>query len=250
MRYIGKNVLITGAANGMGRQFALDYASEGANVVAVDIDEQSLQTLVKKATDLSGQIVSHPSDLSIRQNNEEIVDFTVQTFGSLDILVNNAGVGGNYEPVGELTTHLWDRVLAIDLEAPIFSTRRAVQVMKDGGNIVNIASVCALEGARSGVAYTIAKHGIVGLTKNTAFMYMDKGIRCNAIAPGWIDTGIVVDKPEDSAFGRERIQASQEAHTKLGQPKDISSLLRYITSDEAHFINGSIYLADGGLLSY
>ncbi len=250
MRYKNKNVLVTGAASGMGRQIALDYAWEGANVVAVDISKERLEALVQESNALKGTIVSYVADLSIKENNEEMINFIIANFGSLDILINNAGVGGNYEPIGELTDALWQRVLSVDLEAPIYSTRKAVQVMKDGGNIVNIASVCALEGARSGVAYTIAKHGIVGLTKNTAFMYMDQGIRCNAIAPGWIDTGIVADKPEDSEFGRARIQASSEVHTKFGQPKDISSLVRFVTSDDASFINGSVLLADGGLLSY
>ncbi len=253
MRYKNKNVLVTGAAGGMGAEFAYDYAKEGANVIAVDIAEEGLHKLAERAEALEGKIIPYTANLAVREENEKMIDYAVSTLGSLDILINNAGVGGNYEPVGELTDELWDKVFAVDLQAPIFSTRRAVQVMAEqpnGGNIINIASVCAIEGARSGVAYTIAKHGIVGLTKNTAFMYMDQGIRCNAIAPGWIDTGIVANKPEDSVFGRARIQGSSEPHTKIGQPEDISSLVRFITSEEASFINGSVLLADGGLLSY
>ena len=251
-RYEGKSVIITGAAGGMGKRFALDFAAEGANVVAVDLAPEKLENLVLQAKELPGTIIPYAGDLATQEANESMIDFTVKKFGKLDVLVNNAGVGGRFEPIGELTNELWEKVFQVNLQAPIYSTRKAVQVMAEqpsGGNIINMASVCGIEGAKSGVAYTITKHGLIGLTKNTAFMYMDKNIRCNAIAPGWIQTDMVEDFPDDSVFGKARIQGSYGNHLKMGTPEDVSSLIRYVASDEAKFINGSVLLIDGGLLS-
>lgn len=252
MRYQGKSVIITGAAGGMGKQFALDFAAEGADVVAVDLVEEGLNTLEEAAKELPGSITAYVGDLSTQEANEGMIDFTVEKFGKLDVLVNNAGVGGRFEPIGELTNELWEKVFKVNLQAPIYSTRKAVQVMAKqagGGNIINMSSVCGLQGAKSGVAYTITKHGLIGLTKNTAFMYMDQNIRCNAIAPGWIQTEMVEDFPDDSVFGKAKIQGSYGKHLKLGKPEDVSSLIRFVASDEGKFINGSVLLIDGGLLS-
>ena len=253
MRFQKKNVIVTGAGRGVGYQIAYDFAAEGANVIAVDIDFSGLDVLEEKAKELAGSVWKYQGDLSLQETNEAMIDYTVQKFGSLDILVNNAGVAGRFEPVGELTNELWERVLKVNLQAPMFAIRKAVNVMsgqEHGGNIVNIASVCGLRSGLSGVAYTVAKHGLIGLTQNTAYMYLKKGIRCNAVAPGGIRTTLIEDYPDDSPFGKARIAEGAGKGFGLGEPEDISSLVRYVASDEAKYINGSVLVADGGFTAY
>lgn len=255
MRFLGKSVVVTGAASGMGRQIALDFAREGATVVGVDIKRAELDGAAAEAEPLPGRILLYVGDIALQKTNEGMIDYAVEQAGKLDILVNNAGVAGRFEPIGDLTNELWERVMKINLQAPVFAVRRAVQVMSNqetGGSIVNVASICAVRGGRSGVSYTVAKHALIGLTQNTAYMYLERGICCNVICPGGIRTSLIEEFPDDNPFGRARVAAGFGAFSPqlLGEPEDISSVIRYISSDEAKFINGATILVDGGLASF
>lgn len=254
LRFEGKTVVVTGAGGGIGKKVARDFVSEGATVIAIDLQKEGLEELENSVRQFRGCLKSYVSDLTIQCEIEQILDEVKETYGSIDVLVNCAGIGGHFEPVGELTNELWEKVLAVNLTGTMYAMRRAVQIMlaqQTKGNIVNIASVCGLEGALSGVAYTVSKHGVIALTKNTAYNYMQEGIRCNAIAPGWIDTGMTEESPLDSEFGKKRfLDGFGKGRYQLGQPKDVSELVRFVASDEARFINGSVLLIDGGLLSY
>lgn len=253
--YTNKTVIVTGAANGLGRQIATDYVKEGAVVIAVDINEKGLRELKDTTSAFEGEVYEYVGDIALQQTNEAMIDYAVEITGKLDILVNNAGVPGRCEPVGELTNELWNKVISINLQAPMFAMRKAVNVMLEqetGGNIINIASDSGLIAGRSGVAYTTAKHGLIGLSKNTAYMYLKNKIRCNAIAPGAIQTDILQAFPDDSKFGAERIYAGmgKDAGFEVGQPEDVSNLVLFLTSDKAKHITGVVYNIDGGLLSY
>lgn len=254
LRFGGKVVIVTGAGGGIGKKVAFDFISEGATVVATDVQTKGLDELVDTATALPGRLQTYVGDLTVQGEAEKILDASRENYGKIDVLVNCAGIGGHYEPVGELTNELWEKVLAVNLSATMYTMRRAVQIMltqETRGNIVNIASVCGIEGALSGIAYTVSKHGVIALTKNTAYNYMHEGIRCNAIAPGMIDTGMIEDSPLDSEFGKKRfLDGFGVGRYKQGLPKDVSELVRFVASEEAAFINGSVLLTDGGLLSY
>lgn len=128
-------------------------------------------------------------------NEDEVssmIKLTLDTFGAIDILINNAGVMDDFYLVDLVTNDLWHKVMGINLDGPFFASRLAVPIMlkQGGGVIINISSVGGLNGSRAGVAYTASKHALIGLTKNIGFMYAKNGIRCNAIAPGGVNTNI------------------------------------------------------------
>lgn len=254
LRFDGKVVVVMGAGGGIGKKIAHDFVAEGATVAAVDLQRKGLEELEDSVGQLQGRLQSYVGDLTSQCTAEQILDEVKETYGAVDILINCAGIGGHFEPVGELTNELWEKVLAVNLTATMYTMRHAVQIMLTQparGNIVNIASVCGLEGALSGVAYTVSKYGVIALTKNTAYNYMHEGIRCNAVAPGWIETGMTEDSPLDSEFGKKRFtDGFGMGRYKLGQPKDVSELVRFAASDAASFVNGSVLLIDGGMLSY
>lgn len=250
MKFKNKNVVVTGASSGMGWQIALDFAKEGANVVAVARRKERLDELVKDAQGLEGTIVAYPGDVTLQEVNEGMIDFAIKEFGSLDVLVNNAGIMDEFKPVTEMDNDLWNRVMKVNLEGPMFAMRKAVQVMleqKTGGNIVNVASIGGIKGCRAGAAYTASKHALVGLSKNTAFMYVGKGIRCNVVCPGGVETEVMNSQKNISEFGTGRVMSGLDQQIAAGKPADISSAVLYVASDDARFMNGSVMVMDGGV---
>jgi len=188
----GKVAIVTGASAGMGRGIAYHYAREGAQVLAVARRQERLQALAQEASGLPGEIVPFVADMADKLQVEGMIDKAIEVFGGLHILVNNAGIMDDFSPVGDVEDEMWERVLAVNLHGPFYACRKAVKYFEQmgGGVIINVASIGGLFGARAGAAYTTSKHALVGLTKNTAFMYALKNIRCNAICPGGIETEI------------------------------------------------------------
>ena len=246
----GKVAVITGAASGMGLAMARRFAAEGAQVVAGDWNAERLDAAVKEIEGGGGTITGRQGDISDRAAAEELVDLAVSTHGRVDILVNNAGVMDYMQGVGELADDIWRRVMSINLDGPMYTMRRAVprMVEQGGGSIVNVASVAGIEGGAAGAAYTAAKHALIGLTRNTAWMYATKGVRCNAIAPGGTRTNIGETMPRDriDAAGMARTGAYAALSPAILEPDEIAALALFLASDEARHINGAIIPADGG----
>lgn len=250
MRFSGKSVVVTGASSGMGRDIALQFAKEGATVIAVARRKERLEALAKEAESLEGKILPYPGDCSRQDVNDGMIDFAVEQCGKLDILVNNAGVMDEFVPVGDLSNDLWDKIMGINLNGPMFAMRKAVQVMgnqENGGNIVNIASIGGVCGCRAGAAYTASKHALIGLTKNTAYMYVDKKIRCNAICPGGVETEVMNSQTNISPVGIGRVMAGLDQAIAPGKPEDISAATLFLASDESKFTNGAVFVIDGGV---
>jgi NAD(P)-dependent dehydrogenase (short-subunit alcohol dehydrogenase family) len=155
-------------------------------------------------------------------------------------------------PAGECTDELWARVLQVNLTAPFILTRTWLnrQIPLGGGSIVNIASVGGLRGARAGVAYTASKHGVVGLTQNVAFMYAQKGVRCNAIAPGGVDTEIAAGIKNPSPFGLERATAGLSLNPRTASAEEVAQVALFLASDDASIVNGIIMPCDAGWTAY
>lgn len=250
MRLQGKVAIITGAGSGMGRAMANLFAKEGAKIVAGEWNEKTLAEVVGEVKGAGGEIEGVKGNIAVQAEAEAIVDAAVKTFGRLDILVNNAGVMDLNQGVAELTNEMWERVMGINLNGAMYLTRRALPVMlgQGGGSIVNVSSIAALGGGAAGVAYTAAKHAQIGLTKNTAWIYGPRGVRCNAILPGGVATNIIqsVDMTKFDRTGSARTKVYTDTMPGLLQGTDIANLALFLASDESRFINGAVITADAG----
>ncbi len=250
MRLEGKVAVITGAGSGMGLAMAKRFAAEGARVVVGDWNAVRLEEAIAGIRASGGTIVGAQGNIADQAVAEGLVDLAISTHGRLDVLVNNAGVMDFMQGVGELSDDVWRRVLAINVDGPMFTMRRAVpQMVKQGsGSIVNIASTAGIEGGAAGAAYTASKHALVGLTRNTAWMYATQGVRCNAICPGATRTNIGETMPPErlDVAGSARARAYAALVPAILEPEDIAALALFLASDEARHVNGAIIPADAG----
>jgi NAD(P)-dependent dehydrogenase (short-subunit alcohol dehydrogenase family) len=253
MRLEGKVAVVTGAASGIGLGIATRFAAEGASVVAGDWNAERLDAAVASIKESGGTIVGAEGDISDQATAENLIELALSEYGRLDVLVNNAGVMDYMAGVGELEDDIYRRVMGINVDGPVFTSRRAVrQMLEQGsGSIINIASTAGISGGAAGAVYTISKHAVVGLTRNTAWMYAQRGIRCNAICPGGTMTNIVETMPRErlNPEGAQRAQAFAALMPGYLEPSDHAAIALFLASDEARNINGAIIPADAGWMA-
>ena len=247
-----KVAVITGAGSGMGLATAKRFAAEGASLVVGEWVAERLDALIADIKGSGGSIVGAQGNIADKATAEALIDVAVSTYGRIDVLVNNAGVMDSFQGVAELSDDVWRRVFGINVEGPLFTMRRAIPTMIEQGRgaIVNIASLGGLRGGWAGAAYTASKHALIGLTKNTAWMYGPRGVRTNAIAPGGTRTNIMDEAAmaRIDPLGAERILGSM-LNLPVLQPEDIAAVALFLASDEARFINGAIITADAGAMA-
>lgn len=156
------------------------------------------------------------------------------------------------EPAGDITDDRWERVFAINTTSVMRSTRKVLPIFleKRSGVIINIASAGGLYGARAGATYTASKHAVVGFTKNTGFMYAQEGIRCNAIAPGAVETNICASMTNINQFGAAKQQLGMAANPRTGKPEEIANVALFLASEESSFVNAAVITVDGGWTAY
>ena len=241
-RFADKTVVVTGAGSGIGKAIALRVAREGGRVVAADWDQKRLDALVQENPDLS--ILPVQGDISKQETVDRIVSACE---GKCDALANNAGVMDSFCPIGEVTDEVWDRVFGVNVWGVMRMTRAVIPMMLEqgGGSIVNTTSLAGVTGAAAGAAYTASKHAVVGITKNTSFMYAPNNIRVNAVAPGAVMTNIGADFASDLALMRlgPRMQA---VIPPPAQPEEIASAITWLLSGDSPNITGAILPSDGG----
>lgn len=251
MRLEGKSIVVTGASSGMGKAIVELFAKEGANVVAVARRLERLEALQEELKDEPGKVVVMRGDVSKREDNEAMIDLAVKEFGKLDVLVNNAGVMDDMSPVGDATDEKFHQVMDVNVYGPMCAMRKAVEVFKEqgnGGNIINVASVGGLRTV-AGAVYCASKAALLSLTKNTAFMYLPDGIRCNAIAPGGIDTEISTSMGRPNMNGYGRVNNLLQYAPKPGPASSIAYAALYLASDESEFVSGDTLVVDGGWIA-
>lgn len=254
MKLKGKTAVVTGASSGMGRDIAYHFAKEGANVIAVARRAERLNDLVEETKEFEGKIVAFSADITDKEKVEGMIDEAIKLFGRMDILVNNAGIMDDMSAVGDVSDEMFDKVFDVNVKAALYAMRKAVKYFEEvgGGSIINIASVGGLYGGVAGATYTASKHAVVGLTKNTAFMYAMKNIRCNAICPGGIATEIGNSEfmKNINQEGAARTGIGLVLNPRFGQPSEIARVAVFLASDDASFVNGQCLAVDGGWRAY
>lgn len=249
-----KVAIVTGAGAGMGKAIASLFVSEGCKVVAADINAHRLEALKADIAASGGEVTPLLANMAVEADIENMIQTALTEYGRLDILVNNAGIMDHFAPVGELDNEMWDKVMKINVEGPFKAMRSAVRIFlaQGSGVILNIASVGGLQGARAGAAYTTSKHALIGLTKNTGFMYSKSGIRCNAIAPGAVNTSIsdTIDFSKITPLVNDRIMAGMPLNPRTGEPDEIARAALFLVSEDASFVNGQTLTVDGGWTAY
>ena len=250
MRLEGKVAVITGVGSGMGRAMAVRFAAEGAKIVGFEWNAETLAETAGLVRAAGGEFLEVQGNIAAQADAEKLIDSAVGAHGRIDVLCNNAGVMDLNQGVAELDDAVWERVISINVNGPMYASRRTVPIMisQGGGSIVNTASVAGLHGGAAGAAYTVSKHALVGLTRSTAWMYATQGVRCNAIAAGAVETNIMqsVDMSHMDPQGSARTGAYTGIIPGMLKADDIASLALFLASDESRKINGAIIAADAG----
>jgi NAD(P)-dependent dehydrogenase (short-subunit alcohol dehydrogenase family) len=236
---------------GIGRATAIRLAADGAIVVACDMNESELAETAASIYAAGDSVRAITADVTVQDDIDGVVSEAAHA-GPVTILANVAGVADFFLPVGELDDDTWDRIISVNLSAPMRFARAVIPLMEDagGGAITNIASVAALGGGGGGTAYTAAKHGVIGLTKSIAFLYGPRGIRCNAICPGGVNTTIAQTSGYPKVdWAGERLMASFALSQRLAEPEELAGLISFLSASEGANLNGAVIASDGGWTS-
>lgn len=249
-----KTAIVTGAGGGIGRATAMMLASQGAQVVVSDVQENQGNETVEQIKNEGGRCIFIKTDVSNSQDVQEMIRQTVNTFGGLNYLVNNAGVGGPNALAADHTEDNWNRIISINLTGAWLCMKYAIPQMlnQGGGVIVNVASVTGLTGLSHVSAYTAAKHGVIGLTKSAALEYAPQGIRVVAVCPGFVRTSMMDQAAEKSGVSQNDFYNALSgfaAMQRVAIPEEIAQGIVWLCSDAASFITGSSLTIDGGWVS-
>ena len=238
--FTGRAAIVTGAASGIGRATALELSRCGATVGVLDVNADGARDTLEQ---LGGNGCALAADVTSEESVRRVVAQAATALGPISLLANCAGIPDDASPLAEFSTRAWDRVLAVNVTGPFFTSRALIPQMLElgAGAIVNVASLAAVSGIAGGVAYTASKHALVGLTKRAAVEYAPRNIHINAVLPGYVATPMSLqwESLVDPVVHATPVQ-------RWCQPEEIARLIAYLLSDEASYINGAAYLIDGG----
>jgi 3-oxoacyl-[acyl-carrier protein] reductase len=243
----GKNTLVTGASKGIGRAIAIRFAEEGANVAFTYLSSvEQGQALEQELSSKGVKAKGYRSDASEFAQADALINSVVADFGSLDVLVNNAGITMD-NLLLRMTEEMWDKIMAVNLKSCFNTVKAAVKPMmkQKGGSIINMTSVVGLKGNAGQSNYAASKAGIIGFTKSIALELGSRGIRSNAIAPGFIETEMT------GKLDEKVVQSWRDAIPlkRGGKPEDVANACIFLASDMSSYISGQVIQVDGGMLT-
>jgi NAD(P)-dependent dehydrogenase (short-subunit alcohol dehydrogenase family) len=244
----GKVCLVTGAASGIGRAIAIAYAREGAKVVVSDVERAGGEETVALTRGLPGAAVFVPADVSVPKDCERLVARCVEVYGKLDVACNNAGIGGEMAATADYPLDAWQKVIGTNLSGVFHCMKYEIpELLKTGGNVVNMASILGSVGFANASAYTAAKHGVVGLTQTAALEYGAKGLRINAVGPAFIRTPMIAGLEADPT--NHDMLVALHPLGRLGESAEVAELVLWLSSNRASFCTGAYFPVDGGYLA-
>lgn len=245
MRLLDKVAIITGGARGIGEATAKKFAKEGAKVVIADINEEDMKTTVEEIKALDGDVSSILVDVTDKSSVDKMIEDVVNKYGKLDILVNNAGITMD-STLLKMTEDQWDKVIDVNLKGVYLCGQAAARVMAENGSgvILNASSVVGIHGNFGQTNYAATKWGVIGMTKTWAKELGKKGVRVNAVAPGFILTPMVKKMPENVLD----MMKDKAPLKRLGEPEDIANAYAFLASDEANFVTGAVLEVTGGVV--
>ncbi|MEH2946460.1 SDR family NAD(P)-dependent oxidoreductase [Sporofaciens sp. JLR.KK001] len=247
MRFENKVAIITGSTKGIGRATAILMAQEGAKVVITGTTEEAGSEVVSIIKEAGGDAFFQKTDVTSAEALDALVKAALDHYGKIDILVNNAGIGGSLANMNQITDAEWDKVLATNLTAAFQIMKLVIPVMENngGGTIVNVASMASTAAGRGGIAYTTAKHGFLGLTRQISLDHGHTGIRINAVLPGPINTQMIariLEMPQHPLNMKIKMSPSG----RPGEPEEVAKAIAFLASDESSYIHGASLAVDGG----
>lgn len=246
MQLTGKTAVITGSGRGLGKAIALKLASMGANIVLNDIEaSDAIDATAEEFKSMGYNVAVTKGDVRKSDDVKKMVETAVSTFGSLDILVNNAGITKD-KPMAMMSEDDWDIVMDINLKGAFLCTKAAAKIMikQRSGKIVNIASVAGAYGNKGQANYSASKAGLIGLTKTTAKEFAVRGINCNAVAPGIIQSKMTDVLPEEVKQG----YLNNIALGRFGTPEDVANVVAFLSSPDSDYVTAQVIDIDGGLV--